>query len=282
MNQPNGYNNNSNEGSGLIPPIIHYIWLGGKPLPDFAHQYIESWRKHCPGWQIIEWNDDALREVNNHYVTQAIERKNWAFASDYLRLLVLKKHGGFYCDIDWEMRQSIEPLRQHSFVLGSEEERKTYIPLTAFIGATPGHPLIDALMEDYNQREFIINDEDDITPNTQTFKRVMEAQWGLPKTWDIESTVQLAQGCVLFPYTHFCTRVEGKENYGIHHFIASWVAPCRRRKVWGCGRYKIVRFIRSLGYEKDDWIQLREDEEPVCTWRFTARRAYALIRSKGK
>ena len=32
----------------MIPKIIHYCWFGGKPLPEDAKKYIESWEKYCP------------------------------------------------------------------------------------------------------------------------------------------------------------------------------------------------------------------------------------------
>lgn len=40
----------------MIPKIIHYCWFGRAPLPDKAKKCIESWRKHCPDYMILEWN----------------------------------------------------------------------------------------------------------------------------------------------------------------------------------------------------------------------------------
>ena len=44
----------------MIPKIIHYCWFGGNELPDEYKYYIETWKKHCPDYQIKEWNEKTL------------------------------------------------------------------------------------------------------------------------------------------------------------------------------------------------------------------------------
>ena len=39
-----------------IPKVIHYCWFGLKPMPERNRQCIESWKKYCPDYEIIEWN----------------------------------------------------------------------------------------------------------------------------------------------------------------------------------------------------------------------------------
>lgn len=52
----------------MIPKIIHYCWFGRAPLPDKAKKCIESWRKHCPDYMILEWSEDNfdLRPLADH------------------------------------------------------------------------------------------------------------------------------------------------------------------------------------------------------------------------
>ena len=40
-----------------IPKVIHYCWFGNKPIPEKSIQCIESWKKYCPDYEIIEWNE---------------------------------------------------------------------------------------------------------------------------------------------------------------------------------------------------------------------------------
>jgi mannosyltransferase OCH1-like enzyme len=59
-----------------IPKIIHYCWFGGNPLPEDAKRYIESWKKFCPDYQIIEWNEKTFDLNSVSYVNEAHEEKN--------------------------------------------------------------------------------------------------------------------------------------------------------------------------------------------------------------
>ena len=41
----------------MIPKVIHYIWLGGQPLPKIAEKCISSWKKYCPDYEIKRWDE---------------------------------------------------------------------------------------------------------------------------------------------------------------------------------------------------------------------------------
>ena len=40
----------------MVPKEIHYCWFGGKPISAKMRKCIESWKKNCPDYKIIEWN----------------------------------------------------------------------------------------------------------------------------------------------------------------------------------------------------------------------------------
>ena len=48
----------------MIPKIIHYCWFGGKELPIEVKKCIASWRKMCPDYEIIRW-DESNFDVDN-------------------------------------------------------------------------------------------------------------------------------------------------------------------------------------------------------------------------
>ena len=51
----------------MIPKIIHYCWFGRNPLPKTAEKCIRSWKKYCPDYEIIRW-DESNFDVNcNEY-----------------------------------------------------------------------------------------------------------------------------------------------------------------------------------------------------------------------
>ena len=41
----------------MIPKKIHYCWFGGADKPKSVKKCISSWKKFCPDYEIIEWNE---------------------------------------------------------------------------------------------------------------------------------------------------------------------------------------------------------------------------------
>ena len=41
----------------MIPKVIHYCWFGGGQKSELIEACIQSWRKWCPDWEIVEWNE---------------------------------------------------------------------------------------------------------------------------------------------------------------------------------------------------------------------------------
>lgn len=81
----------------MIPKIIHYCWFGRAPLPDKAKKCIESWRKHCPDYTILEWNEDNFDIHQNGYTEMCCKEKKYAFLADYARLQIIENGGGSLC-----------------------------------------------------------------------------------------------------------------------------------------------------------------------------------------
>lgn len=87
----------------MIPKVIHYCWFGGNLKSEIIEKCIASWKKNCPDYQIIEWNESNW-DVNKYsYAKEAYEAKKWAFVSDVARLDILLNHGGIYLDTDVEI-----------------------------------------------------------------------------------------------------------------------------------------------------------------------------------
>ena len=69
-----------------IPKKIHYCWFGKNSLPKSVEKCINSWKKFCPDYEIIRWDEDNFDVSDNLYAKQALENKKYAFVSDYVRL----------------------------------------------------------------------------------------------------------------------------------------------------------------------------------------------------
>lgn len=73
---------------------IHYVWFGGKPLPENVKSCINSWKRYLPDWEIIQWNESNFDTNHFRWVREALSVKKYAFAADFVRLYVLNKMGG--------------------------------------------------------------------------------------------------------------------------------------------------------------------------------------------
>ena len=92
----------------MIPKIIHYCWFGGKPLPKRTLKCLASWKKFCPDYEIIKW-DETNFDVNCcSYVKEAYEAKRFAFVADVARLKAIVDNGGVYMDTDVEVLRPID------------------------------------------------------------------------------------------------------------------------------------------------------------------------------
>ena len=54
--------------------------------PKQYRQYIEGWKKLCPDYEIIEWNEENYDVEQVAYTAQAAQTGKWSFVSDYLGL----------------------------------------------------------------------------------------------------------------------------------------------------------------------------------------------------
>ena len=98
----------------MIPKKIHYCWFGRGEKPKLAKKCIASWKRYCPDYEVIEWNEDNFDINMNGYTKMCYEQKKYAFLSDYVRLLVVYENGGLYFDTD------VELVRNPDFLLNDQ------------------------------------------------------------------------------------------------------------------------------------------------------------------
>lgn len=261
----------------MLPKIIHYVWVGGKPKTDLVLKCIESWKKHCPDYQIIEWNDDSLQSIDNLYVSQAYENKKWAFVSDYLRLYALYHFGGFYFDTDLELTQNIEKFRSHEFVTGFENWKGKYSPITAFMGAAKGNSIIKDLLFEYNDLQFVENGHLNLTTNTARITSYFECRFALLKPFNAAKIVDLDDGCRIYPSYYFCTPEIGKVNYAIHHFNGSWLDGYDRKDYCHIRAYRIVRFKKNFTSSSNTY-PISAREKIVFSLNISSKRTFAILK----
>lgn len=217
----------------MIPHIIHYVWIGGAPLPELAERCIASWRKYMPDWQMMRWNETSFDiAAAPLYVRQAYEARKFAFVSDYVRLWALEQYGGVYLDTDVEVLRSYEPLLNDTVFIGFEESKK-HLPGTCTIGCEPHCQWVRDMLALYEKIEFINPDGSyDMTTNVERLGSVMmnELRNEGVKEEKYWQHVQYINKWGLRVYTHdyfspiTSTRVMRKSanTYSIHYFEGSW------------------------------------------------------------
>ena len=220
----------------MIPKIIHYCWFGKKPLTEEAKKCIESWKKYCPDFEIIEWNESNYDITKNKYMESAYKEKKWAFVSDYARVDIIYQYGGIYLDTDVELISSIDDLLSVEMFCGWESRDvlldKKNIPYensVAFglgFGSVKGHEVLKGILELYENLNFYNED------GTMNLVASPKYQTEVLKNWkldDSKRTYQELEGVRVYPEDWFCPKssMTGKititdNTRSIHHFSMSW------------------------------------------------------------
>lgn len=208
----------------MIPKIIHYIWLGGNPLPKEYENYIEGWKKLCPDYEIKRHDETNLNIDINEYCRQAYDNKKWAFASDVLRYYVLFEEGGIYLDTDVELLKPLDCFLNEKLFLGFET--MDYVAPGLIMGAEKGNKIVKDLLDEYKNRSFINNDG---SLNLQTICKystnylvnnglVLNGKTQHFKTFSVYAIE-------IFNPTDFNGKVINMtpNTCSIHHYGASWV-----------------------------------------------------------
>ncbi|MCM3724917.1 glycosyl transferase [Neobacillus cucumis] len=220
-----------------IPRAIHYCWFGGKEKPSIVKRCIESWKKHLPNYEIIEWNESNFNLDSNLYVKEAYNAGKYAFVSDYVRVYALYNYGGIYLDTDVEVVKPLDDLLEHTSFWGFEQEN---FIATSTIGAEKGNKLIKEFLDSYNEKNFI---KEDGTFNQLTNVAIITellAEKGLKLNGKYQKINEMG---VFYPQTYFspydyinCQTFLNENTYTIHHFYKSWLPLTKRVK----GKIKFV------------------------------------------
>ena len=205
----------------MIPKIIHYCWFGGNPLPDLVLACIESWKANCPEYSIMRWDENSFDVNSEPFVSQAYQRGDWAFVSDYVRLHALSMYGGIYLDTDIELHQSLDPLLKDDCFTGFEV-RDTVA--AGIIGSIKGHQVIRQLFAYYQGRNYIENGVRIVETSPILLTNVLK-KYGLK----LNGKNQLVCGCRI--YEKRCFYPTGlrwllwhfsSKTICIHHYMDSW------------------------------------------------------------
>lgn len=234
------------EDKPVIPKLIHAIWFSGDPMPELYLRCLESWKKYAPDCEIKIWNMETYKPDRCLFFEQAIEHKNWAFASDYARADLLYRYGGIYMDLDVEMLRPIDDLLYNDAYMSFESLDR--IECGSGMGSRPGHPIIKEICESYGKRPYLKeNGTWDNSTCPVRYTQVIEKH-GLKK----DGGFQFVEDITVYPFEvltgkSFDTGIiySSDLSYTVHHHNGSWI-PDPAHKAMNERYNKIQRFLESL------------------------------------
>jgi hypothetical protein len=226
----------------MIPKKIHYCWFGRNPLPKSAKKCVASWKKYMPDYEIMEWNEDNFDINMNAYTKMCYEQKKYAFLSDYIRLLVIEKHGGIYFDTDVEAVRSFDKLLNCEAFFGFENN--DYVASGLGFGTEAHHPVVQQMIKEYEP----LLDGRHGTVGCPILNTQALIKFGLV----LNGQLQKFDNMTVYPSDYFnpCDSETGKmsktdNTYSIHWYSASWLPWHQRvRHKFGKPIHRIIKLFR--------------------------------------
>lgn len=131
--------------------IIHQVWIGPYEKPTKIKEYMDSIRISNPQYTYMEWNDTNIPNMPKH-IKDAYDlhfkNKCFSFATNVLKIFLLKEYGGLYVDSDVEQLEPIQNLdfsENDCYIYTENSDIFSY--LTYFIGSKKDSPLFTFLYD---------------------------------------------------------------------------------------------------------------------------------------
>ncbi len=218
-----------------IPKIIHYCWFGKGEKTCLMERCIGSWKKYCPDWQIIEWNEENFDVDFCPYAAKAYKEKRYGFLADAARLKIIYENGGVYLDTDVELKHSLDELLENEAWFGYGQE--TEINTGSGFGAVRGHWIVKLMLEQY--LDFSKDQPYEVCTKVDT--RVFREHF--PDYAGDHTVRQEYQGILI---------LNNIWHYVVHHYTGTWMTKRQRAITYLAGllpegiRTELVRLRRKM------------------------------------
>lgn len=214
----------------MIPKKIHYCWFGRSEIPIQCQKWMESWKKYCPDYEIIRWDENNYDVTKNPYMEKAYRAGMWAYASDYARLDILYREGGIFLDTDVELVKNIDDLLYQPAFAGIDHSGNVSAGLG--IGSARGHSMIQKLRDVYETIDFINNGGEYGMQACPTVQRPVFEDNGYVNS----GAYQIIDGMTIYPeivlsgMNNITGAIHITEfTYAVHHYAGTWISEQRRK-----------------------------------------------------
>lgn len=232
----------------MIPKKIHFCWLGSNEYPERVRSCMKSWRRVLGDYELVRWDETRFDTNSVPWVREAVERRKYAFASDYIRHYALYTEGGIYLDTDVEILKRFDDLlNAEMFAVIETEERilaeniargriseegrlltDGILPdsglglQSGVFGSVAGHPFSKRCLEWYESHRFILDDgslyDRVIAPDIMAYNAI-------PAGFSYRDEMQnLSEGIRIYPSPTIAAYPAKTcpESRAIHHCLGSW------------------------------------------------------------
>lgn len=208
----------------VIPKIIHYMWLGKKEIPDILKQCIDSWKRYCPDYEIIRWDESNYDVHKNEFVSQAYDNKMYGFVPDYARIELLYEYGGIYLDTDVELIRNLDDLLyQDAFC---SVEKWQVLNWGGCSGAIKGHVALIPFLDRWAKRSLVRKDGtiDNLSSG------MIDTSIAIEEGYKVNGKNQTVNGMNIYaydyfhPYDYMSGKLEATDDtFSVHHFNGGWL-----------------------------------------------------------
>lgn len=206
-----------------IPRKIHYFWFGGKEIPDDYKRNMETWKKWCPDYEIIRWDETNCNLEECQYVKEAYEQGKYGFVPDYFRLKVVYEQGGIYLDTDVKILKPYDELLYLSAFSGFEDNDK--VAFGVGFGARPGFNLLKEMYKTYEGVNFIKEDGTLNTIASPSYQTEVLKKHGLicnGRMQIVDEMTILPMNYLTVQSNHTGRQYITKNSFSVHQYAASW------------------------------------------------------------
>lgn len=210
----------------MIPKVINYCWFGHGTKPDNFESIISSWKKYCPDYKIVEWNEKNYDINSDEFVRCAYSMNKFAFVSDYARLDIIHQNGGIYVDVDVEFLRNIDEIVNNGSFFATEEIDRINTGL--IFAAEKGDTILGEILNIYSSMD------KDAAINAINYSSTVEIVTSFFKDrgFKFNGKRQNIDNHIIYETSVFCPQQYGEiknskdfgNAYTTHHFNSSWVS----------------------------------------------------------
>lgn len=139
----------------MVEKIIHQIWIGDFKMPLREAKLIKQLKELHPDYEHVLWTDnnvhlsalpDNVRTMYDYFYN----RKDYVFCADLMRIFVVWAFGGFYLDVDFDVKTRLDPFFENEGCLFYHNDTDYTIP-NNLICLKQNSPILDYCLKSVNE-----------------------------------------------------------------------------------------------------------------------------------